>query len=245
MLFERDCENNGVKIIYRSIPEGDPIFTTMMKGFMQTIDQWHSMTSKKKGLAGMAENVRKGFRAGGRAPRGYRLVTIDTGAVREGERVTKSKLEPNDDGAVVGQYLSLRAEGVPRTAAMRQLKIKWPVTSLVGLEWNALTYAGHTVWNVHAEFGADGYKGGAKRRPRDEWVIQRDTHEPLVSNAIAETVLQQIENSDHGGARHHGNSHLLTGLLRTIEGKPWHGNRVGETELLPRAGCERHSIIEG
>jgi len=76
---------------------------------------------------------------------------------------------------------------------MRQLGIRWPVTSLIGLEWNALTYAGHTVWNVHAEFGADGYKGGSKRRPRSEWIIQRDTHPALVSDAIAETVLGQIE----------------------------------------------------
>src|SRR6266704_2012415 len=50
-------------------------------------------------LAGMAENVRQGFRAGGRAPRGYRLATIETGAIREGAAVTKTKLEPNDDAS--------------------------------------------------------------------------------------------------------------------------------------------------
>lgn len=36
------------------------------------------------------------------------------------------------------------------------------------MEWNALTYAGHTVWNVRNEVGSDGYKGGVKRRPRTE-----------------------------------------------------------------------------
>ena len=34
----------------------------------------------------------------------------------------------------------------------------------IGLEWNALTYAGHTVWNVHNETRGSGYKGGTKRR---------------------------------------------------------------------------------
>jgi hypothetical protein len=88
----------------------------------------------------MAENVRQGFRAGGRAPRGYRLATIETGAIREGAAVTKTKLEPNDDASSVADYLRLRAEGIRRTALTRQLKIKWPITSLIGLEWNALTY---------------------------------------------------------------------------------------------------------
>lgn len=45
----------------------------------------------------MAENVRQGFRAGGRAPRGYKLVSIDTGAVRDGLPVTKTKRETDDD----------------------------------------------------------------------------------------------------------------------------------------------------
>ena len=30
------------------------------------------------------------------------------------------------------------------------------------MEWNALTYAGHTVWNVHNERTGDGYKDGEK-----------------------------------------------------------------------------------
>ena len=75
----------------------------------------------------------------------------------------------------------------------RRLKLTWPRTSLNGMEWNALTYAGHTVWNVHNEYGSEGYKGGVKRRPRDEWVIQRDTHRALISDAIAETLLANLE----------------------------------------------------
>ena len=47
-------------------------------------------------------------------------------------------------------------------------------------------------WNVHNEYGSEGYKGGVKRRPRDEWVIQRDTHPALISDAIAETLLANL-----------------------------------------------------
>jgi DNA invertase Pin-like site-specific DNA recombinase len=222
VMFERDADRNGVRIVYKSVPDEDPITAVVIKSFMMGIDQWHSLTSKRKGLAGMAENVRQGFRAGGRAPRGCRLVTIGTGTIREGAQVTKSKLEPNDDAPIVSEYLRLRAEGISRTALQRQLKITWPATSLIGMEWNALTYAGHTVWNVHNEFGSEGYKGGVKRRPRSEWVIQRDTHPALVSEAIAETVLQQIERASHSDSRQSAATYLLTGLLKTPAGAPWH-----------------------
>ena len=91
-------------------------------------------------------------------------MSIDTGAVRDGVPVTKTKLEPDDDAPKVSEYLRLRAEGLGRGTLVRRLALPWPETTLNGMEWNALTYAGHTVWNVHNEVGTDGYKGGTKRR---------------------------------------------------------------------------------
>ena len=235
VMFERDAERAGVQVVYKSIPDDDPITGMLLKNIMRGVDQWHSLTSKRKGLAGMAENVRQGWRAGGRAPRGYRLVTIETGAVREGAAVTKTRLEPDDEAPRVAEYLRLRAEGVGRGVLARRLKIPWVRTSLNGMEWNALTYAGHTVWNVHNEHGAGGYKGGVKRRPRAEWVIQRDTHAALISDAIAETLLVQLEQAGTPSRRDRGAAYLLTGLLRTPEGKPWHGNRTPKSELYRAA----------
>ena len=75
--------------------ESDPIADMVIVGVMEEFDELHSLMSKEKGLAGMAENVRQGFRAGGRAPKGYQLVKIPTGTIREGEAVTKSRLEPS------------------------------------------------------------------------------------------------------------------------------------------------------
>jgi hypothetical protein len=71
LLFERDAERNGVRVVYKALSDdGDLISHAPLKHVMMGIDRWHSMTSKRKGLAGMAENVCQGFRAGGRAPRG-------------------------------------------------------------------------------------------------------------------------------------------------------------------------------
>ena len=65
VLFERDAERNGVRVIYKSIPDDDPITGQLIKSVFRALDEYHSLISKAKGLAGMAENVRQGFRAGG------------------------------------------------------------------------------------------------------------------------------------------------------------------------------------
>ena len=111
---EHECKRNGIKVIYKSLPDGDPIATMLLKTILQAMDEWHSMTSKAKGLSGMAENVKQGFRAGGSAPKGYKLEAIPTGAIREGVPVTKTKLITNDDSLLVRGYLQQRAKGNSR-----------------------------------------------------------------------------------------------------------------------------------
>lgn len=191
---EQECRRHGVSIVYKSLPESDPVTDMVIKSIFQAFDEWHSLTSRMKGLAGMAENVKAGFRAGGRAPMGYRLEHVPTGAVREGEPVTKSRLVPGEQAAAVKEYLTARAAGTPRAAAQRAAGLADVAdTTLLGLERNALTYAGHTVWGVHAERVGGAYVGGQKYRPRAEWTIQRDTHEALITDAEAEALLAQLE----------------------------------------------------
>ena len=196
IIFEEtDCRRNGVRVVYRSLPEMPALSELLLKSMMQAMDEYHSISSRERGLAGMAENVRKGYRAGGKAPLGYLLKRVDTGASRDGAAVTKSILEPDPKTAkLVTAYLQARATGLSLAKAQEQSGLtRIPKTTLIGIEWNALTYAGHTVWNVHAEMTEDGYVGGAKRRPRSEWVIQRDTHPALISEAEAELLLGRLQ----------------------------------------------------
>ncbi|SBP89054.1 recombinase family protein [Thiomonas delicata] len=224
MAFEHDCERFAVKVLYKNLPDIDPVYSTFMRSIMQAIDELHSMTSKAKGMAGMAENVHQGWRAGGSAPRGYSLEHVPTGAIRDGMPVLKSRLVPNQDAELVAAYLRGRAAGKPRAALVRQLGITWKVDGLNGMEWMALTYAGHTVWGVHAERSSQGgYIGGQKRRPRSEWLIKRDTHPALISDAEAEFILMQIERGRTRRTRESNHPYLLTGLLVDGEGRPWHG----------------------
>jgi site-specific DNA recombinase len=229
---EHECKRNGVKVFYKSLPDSDPITEMLLKSILQAMDEWHSLTSRAKGLSGMAENVKQGFRAGGIAPKGYKLEAFATGAIREGLAVTKTKLSTNDDSMLVRGYLQQRAKGLARARALAYIKQNWPVTTLLSMERNALTYAGHTVWNRHAEKAdGGGYVGGEKYRPESEWVIQKNTHEPLISEEEAKAILLQIETRKVSRTKESKDVYLLAGILKSTEGATWHGSGDGSYRL--------------
>lgn len=239
-MFKHDARKNGVRILYAKMPEVDPITNVILESVMEALDEYHSLMSREKGLAGMAENVRQGFRAGGRAPRGYELEYIETGAMREGKAVTKSRLRKSKDSRWVGEYLRRRAAGESRSVVRREMDLDIPLTTLIGMEWNALTYAGHTVWNVHAEREGGAYVGGSKRRPRQDWHISRDTHTPLISEQEAEFLIDALENSKVGKAvaraKAAGSPYLLTPFLETPDGRTWKGERQRYYRLKSKDG---------
>lgn len=223
LLFEHEAKRARVAVVYKNVPDTDPITEMLLKSILQAMDEWHSLTSRAKGLAGMAENVRQGWRAGGRAPRGYELEYHPTGAVREGTPVLKSKLRPNAEAPAVQAYLRARAAGQPRGRVIAAQGIVWSAGGLNDMEWLALTYAGHTVWNVTAERVDDAYEGGAKRRPRAEWVVKHDTHPALITTAEAEAILDQLERRRAVRTRSTDRPYLLTGFLVSSDGQAWSG----------------------
>ena len=261
LIFEEmECGTRGVRVIYKTLPDADPLTEMLLRSLMQAMDEYHSLISKQKGLAGMAENVHAGFRAGGQAPTGYRLKTSGTGAMREGVAVTKSTLDVDPDVAPeVARYLAARAGGIARKRAKRDAGSTVAAladSTLIGIEWNALTYAGHTVWNVHAERGAEGYVGGTKRRPRSEWVIRRDTHVALIDEEQAETLLQRLTRRADGRRGNAGmtiareSSALLGGKLYAPDGTKWwseadryrHGRKGEGQRSISKAAIERPVI---
>lgn len=224
VVFKHELKKRNIRLHYATRPaEIDPISEVVLDAMLEAMDEVLSIMSRQKGLAGMAENVRQGYRAGGRAPTGYRLVQIPTGTMREGRPVTKSRLEPGEHARAIGSYLRARARGVARVAAMRMSGLKLNPSSFIHIEWNALTYAGHTVWNVHRESGS-----GTRRRPREEWQIQRDTHEALITELEAERILARLESSDQAVAKREAmaarSSFLLSGILYCTDGRAWQGH---------------------
>jgi site-specific DNA recombinase len=227
MIFEGDCAKRGITLVYKSLPESDPATDMVLRSVLQAFDEYHSLISRAKGLAGMAENVRQGWRAGGRAPRGYALEYHATGAVRDGAPVLKSRLVVDDTTApAVRAYLELRAAGVSRGQAIARTRAPWPASSTHSMDWQALTYAGHTVWGMHADRAAAADGAADKRRPRSQWQVQRNTHQALITEAQAEAILAQQERALQG-RRLRDSPLLLTGLLVAPDGAAWHSDGCG------------------
>ena len=248
-IFKHEATKLGVEIVYAIAPDLDPITRLMLDSFMEAQAQVHSMMSKQKGLGGMRENVVQGYRAGGRAPTGYQLNKIQTGAIRDGVPVTKSTLMPSDKAPLITSYLKMRAKGEPRSKSADNAGLSLAVSTLIGIEWNALTYAGHTVWNVRNEHKkGEGYKGNNKRRPREEWVINENTHDALISNDEAEKILSRLENSHIGKkvseAKTGASSYLLTGILKTPEGALWIGSGNKHYRTRPGQGKKGRWLIK-
>lgn len=229
-LFRHECRRREVEVVFSTAPDLDGVSAIMLPAVMHAMDEVHSYMSREKGLAGMNENVRAGFRAGGRAPAGYQLRKIATGAIRDGEAVTKSVLELDPDlSDAIAAYLRARVDGLPRQPAIAKAGLgdRFPGNTLIGIEWNALTYAGHTVWNVHASREGGAYVGGSKRRPRNEWVIQHNTHPALITETEAERLLSRLQakaaaRSDSNRAQRERDSDaLLGGLLYAPDGAKW------------------------
>lgn len=248
IIFEHECNRHDVAVVYKSIPDADPLTEMVVRSMFQAWDEWHSLNSRAKGLAGMAENVHQGYRAGGRAPIGYRLRAVKTGAVRDGAIVVKSTLEPDPDVApAVARYLADRAAGVPRKRAKSQAGpplVGMQDSSLIGVERNALTYAGHTVWGVHAEPGPGGDHAGGKRRPRSEWMVRRDTHPALIDEAQAEALLQRLQARANGRQGNAGmivareSGALLGGRLFAPDGRKWWAE-ADRYRIGPKGGRQR------
>jgi len=243
-VFKHEARKQKIEIVYSNVPDVDPITSVILEAVFEAMDEVHSLMSRDKGLAGMAENVRQGFRAGGRAPRGYRLKRIPTGSMRDGVAVTKSVLEPSEDAALITRYLKARAQGRSRTALQTELGLPWSATSLINMEWNALTYAGHTVWNMRNEFKPkEGYQNGSKYRPSEDWVIQQDTHQALITEAEAKALLQQLRTSKHSQSRKRSVEYLLSGLLEAPNGVAWHGGGSGRYQLRKTTSNPTHKRI--
>ncbi len=220
---------HGIKVIFKDIPHTDSYMDEAFEQIMSAMDYIHSQQSKAKGVASMKQNIRQGWRAGGRAPYGYKLEEIIITKHRNGDNITKTKLVPDHATAPYAtEYYERRAKNEPRRAILEDFNKRdvptpagsttWAVSTAKSMEDNIEAYQGHTVFNRHNERlkkngKPDGYKGGKKFRPREEWVINKDTHEPLVSEEIAQII---ISNRKKGlrDSPYNKKTYPLSGILK-------------------------------
>lgn len=90
--------------------------------------------------------------------------------------------------------------------------VDWPGSNLVEMERNAIVSAGHTIWNESAERQEGRYVGGKKLRPREDWLVQRDTHTALIAEEEAELIITGMATRRRGGGAPAKRVYSLAGL---------------------------------
>jgi len=229
----------GATLDFKNLPM-DPAsaVTELVRTVLAGIDRLHSRTSKEKGMAAMREAVLNGYRAGGRAPFGYKREVIPTGAVRNGSPVTRTRLALDPDTApIAADYLKRRAAGESRAAARDHSGIKLQPASLVSLERNAMVYAGFTVWNTRTftKPSRDDAHKRTRYNPESARVISpKPSHPALITldeaKRIAALPVRRARRVDVRA------DSLLGGLLRLPDGRCYQLADKGKAYRAPDKG---------
>ena len=254
---------HSIEVVFANMPNTGTYLDPAFEAIFQAFDYIHSQQSKVKGLASMKQNVKSGYRAGGKAPYGYALDQIELGKNRNGEAVVKTRLIPNPETApIVREYFERRARlenrksilddffrrGIPSPTGLKS----WPVASAKSMEDNIEVYLGHTVFCRHNERvkvrgRCDGYLGGVKWRPREEWVIQEKTHDPLITEDIA-VAIRQIKEKGIRDAPFNKRPYALSGLVKCgVCGVNYAGdNRTYRCNSITKPGhhCSNNAISQ-
>lgn len=229
MMIHRLRNKHDIKVVFKDMPQTGSYMDEVMEQIISSFDQMYSHSCRVKGVEGMKQNVRNGYRAGGQAAYGYKLEKVTIGEHRNGETITKTRLVPDPDTApFVAEYFERRAKNDPRRAILEDFhkrgvptpagSDRWAVSTAKSMEDNIEAYQGHTVFNKHNERlkkngKPDGYKGGKKWRSRKEWVITENTHEAIVTEKAAAVIM---ENKEKGlrDSPYNKKTYPLTGVLK-------------------------------
>ncbi len=248
-LYERELRQHGIEIHYAtgagdpSTPEG-----SLFIGMQQLWDEFERTKLARETKRGMREASEQGYRAGGRAPYGYRRVLE---ALPEGHRGDRDKqrvtLDPDPEraavvtevfGLYVHQQLSLkgiaehlnRPGGPPSPShvdSSRSLRGHWAASTIRSMLANPV-YTGATVWN-RLDFATARQNGGAPRkRAREEWVVTEHTHLPLIDPETFSAAQDRLANRKRGPREATKRKYLLAGLVRCVSGHQplsMHGKR--------------------
>jgi site-specific DNA recombinase len=220
---------HGIEVIFANMPNTGTYLDPAFEAIFQAFDYIHSQQSKVKGLASMKQNVKNGYRAGGKAPYGYALEQIELGKNLNGEPIVKTRLVPNPTTSVIArEYFERRVELESRKSILDDFyrrgipsptgKKSWPVATAKSMEENIEVYLGHTVFCRHNERvknrgRCDGYLGGVKWRPRNEWVVCEHTHTPLISEETANRIKKLKENGLRD-APYNKKHYALSGIIK-------------------------------
>jgi len=215
ILYKSMLGKRGINIISISEPIDNTPQGQLMEGVIEVIDEFYSAVLAQETLRGMIENARKGYRNGGYPIYGYKNIQVFDSRgnpktkyeINEAEaRVVKLifKLYSNGNG-LKNIVMELIKKGIkPRSSSY------WGKTTIANILRNK-SYIGWTVFNKR-----DKKTKGVQFKPRNEWVIIKNTHEPIITEELFNRVQSLIKERQpkNTPARVTASKYLLSGLLK-------------------------------
>jgi site-specific DNA recombinase len=219
-------KNHGVIVEFLKLPKtGIEALDNVLEGILEAFDQMLSDFSKAGAIRGQKQNIRSGYRAGGRAPYGYRLKKHQVGVNRDNQGIFKTSLEPDPTAfPIVKEYLERRATGESRLSIFDEFKRRgirspsggevWYSSSGKAIEENVRVYQGCLVYNRHNErINKKRYKGGRKWRDPSEWEVRENCHSRCIDDDVASKIMRQLESNKQFRKNPGPKRHLLTDIL--------------------------------
>jgi site-specific DNA recombinase len=236
-LFERDLRRLNAAVTY--VSGGGSQLEIAIK---QAIDEHERERLKVETRRGQRQTIKNGYRAGGRAPYGFRLAREPHPvAVRARAGETKSKLAVDEEQAPVVRTIfmcwvreglgtlaiadRLNAQGVPspsHTDVRRNVKNVWAASSVRHVLQNP-AYIGQVVWDrtdhsLKRERGG----GGARMRDESEWLVMEDAHPAIIDAELFEAAQARFaarsRRSPTGISRKGQRVYLLSGMVSCASG---------------------------
>jgi site-specific DNA recombinase len=218
IVYKAMLKKRGIDVVSISEPIDNTPQGQLMEGMIEVIDEFYSAVLAQETLRGMSENARKGYRNGGYAIYGYKNTRVF-----DDKKNPKTKYEINGaEAEVVKLIFELYAKGNGLKNIVMHLNKeklssrsgdKWGPTTIANILRNE-TYIGWTVFNKK-----DNKTTGRQFKPRSEWVIIKNTHEPIISEELFSRVQKLIEQKQpkNQPARVTASQYLLSGLMKCGE----------------------------
>jgi len=215
ILYKSMLKKRGIEVISISEPIGDTPQGQLMEGIIEVIDEFYSAVLAQETLRGMVENARKGYRNGGFPIYGYKNVRVF-----DEKGNPKTKYEVNEaEAKVVKLIFELYTKGNDLKNVVMELGRKgirprsgtyWSKSTVANILRNE-TYIGWTVFNKREKKTM-----GRQFKPKDEWIIIKNTHKPIISEEFFNRVQKLIEERQpkNTPAQVTASQYLLSGLMR-------------------------------
>jgi len=215
IVYKAMLKKRGVEVISISEPIGNTPQGQLMEGMIEVIDEFYSAVLGQETLRGLIENTRKGYRNGGYAIFGYKNVHV-----YDENKNQRTKYELNEsEAATVKLIFELYIKGNGLKNIVTHLNKhdyrprsggKWSKSTVANVLRNE-AYIGWTVFNKR-----DRKTYGKQFKPKDQWIIIKNTHDPIISEELFDKAQRLIEKRQpkNQPARVTSSTYLLSGLMK-------------------------------